>query len=66
MHIPIEDNISDVLTKGLDKIKHYKLIEMMGLRKIGKDFTSNHSVDLITKTKSDTSTNQIVYTKVKR
>ncbi len=26
VHIPTEENIADVLTKGLDKFKHYKLI----------------------------------------
>ena len=38
VHVPTEENIADILTKGLDKLKHYKLIEMMGLKKIGKDF----------------------------
>ena len=38
VHVPTEENIADVLTKGLDKFKHYKLIEMMGLKKIGQKF----------------------------
>ncbi len=40
--IPNKQNTADVLTKGLDKLKHY---EMMGVKKIGKMFTSNHSLN---------------------
>ena len=40
--IPTKQNTADVLTKGLDKLKHY---EMMGVKKIGKMFTSNHSLN---------------------
>jgi hypothetical protein len=61
VHVPTEQNIADVLTKGLDKLKHYKLIEMMGLKKIGKMFTSDYSVSLVTKNKSDTSVGQTSY-----
>jgi hypothetical protein len=61
--IPTEQNTADVLTKGLDKLKHY---EMMGLKKIGKMFTSNHSVRLVTKNKPDTSVSQIGYSQFNR
>ena len=27
------ENISDILTKGLPRIKHYKIIELIGLKK---------------------------------
>ena len=66
VHVPTEENIADVLTKGLDKFKHYKLIEMMGLKKIGKKFASEHSVNLISKCNSDISMNQFDYTHVNR
>jgi len=39
---------------------------MMGLKKIGKMFTSNHSVSLVTKNKSDTSVSQIGYSQFSR
>ncbi len=65
VHIPTVENISDVLTKGLDRLKHFKLIEMMGLKKIGKTFTPTHSINLISKSKSDTSANQMIYKNIK-
>ena len=33
-HIPTENNLADILTKGLPRIKHYKLIDSIGIREI--------------------------------
>ncbi len=51
-YISTEDNISDILTKGLPKIKHYKIIELIGLQKVEKSSHTNH---LTIKSKSDVS-----------
>ena len=32
-YISTEENISDILTKGLPKIKHYQIIELIGFKK---------------------------------
>ena len=63
VQFPTEENI---LTKGLDKLKHYKRIEMLGLKKIGKIFTWDHSVSLVSKNKSETYVCQVDYSQFNR
>jgi hypothetical protein len=65
VHVP-EKDIADVLTKGLDKFKHYKLIEMMGLKKFGKSHVSEDTVNLVSKCNSDISINQFDFTHINR
>ena len=57
-HIRTENNLADIFTKGLARSKHHKLIEFIGLRKLGKKSESQmsiKSVNLTVKSKSDTS-----------
>jgi hypothetical protein len=57
-HITTEKNIADLFTKGLPRIKHHTLIEMIGLKQLSKSVESNNlikTVNLTLKSKSDSS-----------
>jgi hypothetical protein len=46
-HIATENNFADIFTKGLAGSKHHKLIELIGLRQLGKKIESQISIKSI-------------------